>query len=83
MIIEGHVALNASELQTYINRTTFQNLSVKAVASMLAAMGGKQIRLRGRKFREQSRWLLPADDFDPAEYRTIAEEEEATDASDV
>ena len=69
LVLDGKVAINASDLQTYVNKTTFQNLSVKAVASMLGAMGGKQVRVRGQRFREQSRWLLPIDKFDPAEYQ--------------
>lgn len=68
MVLEGRVAVNASDLQIYVNRTTFQNLSVKAVASMLAAMGGRQVRVRGVKFKEQSRWMLPVEEFDPVEY---------------
>ena len=68
MVLEGKVAVNASDLQIYVNRTTFQNLSVKAVASMLAAMGGRQVRVRGAKFKEQSRWMLPVEEFDPVEY---------------
>lgn len=72
IILNGKVAINASDLQTYVNKTTFQNLSVKAIASMLGAMGGKQVRVRGQKFREQSRWLLPVEKFDPAEYQKEA-----------
>jgi hypothetical protein len=75
IILSGKVAINASDLQTYVNKTTFQNLSVKAIASMLGAMGGKQIRVRGQKFREQSRWLLPVEKFDPAEYQKEAAED--------
>ncbi len=68
MVIDGQIAINASDLQIYVNKTTFQNLSVKAIASMLSVMGGKQMRVRGQRFREQSRWLLPLDEFDPSEY---------------
>jgi hypothetical protein len=68
MVIDGRIAINASDLQVYVNKTTFQNLSVKAIASMLAVMGGKQMRVRGQRFREQSRWLLPIEQFDPSEY---------------
>jgi hypothetical protein len=61
----------------YINKTTFQNLSIKAVASMLGVLGGKSIRVRGPKFKEQSRWILPVDQFDPAEYSPNKEEPSA------
>jgi len=75
MFIDGHIAINASDLQIYVNKTTFQNLSVKAIASMLSVMGGKQMRLRGQRFREQSRWLLPVEQFDPSEYSARSQEE--------
>ena len=75
MFIDGHIAINASDLQIYVNKTTFQNLSVKAIASMLAVMGGKQVRVRGQRFREQSRWLLPVEQFDPREYSAHVPEE--------
>jgi hypothetical protein len=74
---DGKVGICASDLQMYINKTTFQNLSVKAVASMLGALGGKSIRVRGTKFKEQSRWMLPVDQFDPAEYSPHMEETSA------
>ncbi len=75
MVIGGQIAINASDLQIYVNKTTFQNLSVKAIASMLSVMGGKQMRVRGQRFREQSRWLLPPDEFDPSEYAARGREE--------
>jgi hypothetical protein len=67
-VINGQITICASDLQLYINKTTFQNLSVKAVASSLAAIGAKSMRVRGAKCRDQSRWLLPVEEFDPAQY---------------
>jgi hypothetical protein len=67
-VLDGKIGICASDLQMYINKTTLQNLSVKATASMLGALGGKSVRIRGARFREQSRWMLPVDQFDPAEY---------------
>jgi transposase len=61
----------------YVNKTTFQGLSIKAVASMLGVLGGKSIRVRGARFKEQSRWILPVDQFDPAEYSPRKEETSA------
>jgi hypothetical protein len=74
ILFDGKVAICASDLQMYVNKTTFQNLSIKAVASMLGVLGGKSIRVRGAKFKEQSRWILPVDQFDPAEYSPRKEE---------
>jgi hypothetical protein len=67
-IINDQIAICASDLQPHINKTFGQNHSIKAVASMLAAIGAMSIRVRGARFREQSRWLLPASEFDPADY---------------
>jgi hypothetical protein len=68
IVLDGKVAICASDLQMYINKTTFQNLSIKAVASMLGVLGGKSIRVRGPKFKDQ---------FDPAEYSPNKEEPSA------
>ncbi len=68
-IRDGRIAVNAMDLQAYINKTTYERLTVKAIASMLGAMGAEQDRVRGKRFKEQSRWLLPAAKFDPVEYR--------------
>jgi len=67
-LIDGQIAVNSADLQLFVNKTFVQNLSVKAVASMLAAIGAKNIRVRGAKNREQGRWLLPIDQFNPTDY---------------
>ena len=77
ILLDGKVAICASDLQMYVNKTTFQGLSIKAVASMLGVLGGKSIRVRGARFKEQSRWILPVDQFDPAEYSPCKEETSA------
>jgi len=56
IVLDGKVAICASDIQMYINKTMLQMLSVKAVASMLGALGGKSIRVRARSFKEQGRW---------------------------
>lgn len=68
MLIDGQIAVNSVDLQLYVNKTFAQNLSVKAVASLLSAIGAQSIRVRGPKIREQGRWLLPLDQFDPADF---------------
>jgi hypothetical protein len=77
MVIEGRIAICASDLQIYIGKTTFQTLTVKAVASMLKVLGGKHIRVRGSKHKEQSRWSLPIEEFDPVDYPATARQEDA------
>jgi hypothetical protein len=76
MVIDGHIAICASDLQIYIGRTMFQTLTVKAVSSMLKALGGKHIRVRGSKHKEQSRWSLPTNEFDPEDYPSMAHRED-------
>ena len=72
MVIDGKITVCAGDLQVYVNKTTFQALSVKAVAGMLSALGAKSMRHRGARFKEQSRWVLP-EEFDPADYSTQKE----------
>jgi hypothetical protein len=74
MIIGGQIAVNSVDLQLYLNKTFGQNLSVKAIASMLSAIGAQSMRVRGAKIREQGRWLLPVDQFDPADFTAQAPE---------
>lgn len=68
MLIDDRIAVNSADFQLFINKTFLQNVSVKAVASMLAAIGATNIRVRTAKNREQGRWLLPTDEFNPADY---------------
>lgn len=72
IIKNGQIAINTTDFHGWINRTTFQNMSVKALASQLAAMGAVQKRVTGKGFREQSRWLLPIEHFNPADYQKAA-----------
>lgn len=74
MIIGDQIAVNSVDLQLYLNKTFGQNLSVKAIASMLFAIGAQSIRVRGAKIREQGRWLLPRDQFDPADFTAQGQE---------
>ena len=80
IVLDGKVAICASDLQMYVNKTMLQTLSVKAVASMLGLLGGKSIRFRGKKFKEQGRWVLPLDQFDRAQYSQRKSEEHTSDA---
>lgn len=76
IIKDGRIAINTTDFHGWINRTTFQNMSVKALASQLAAMGAVHKRVTGKGFREQSRWLLPVEHFDPADYQKTAAPQE-------
>ncbi len=82
MVINGQVAVNSVDLQLYLNKTFGQNLSVKAIASMLSAIGAQSMRVRGAKIREQGRWLLPVDQFDPAEFTAQSQGPQQQDGGD-
>jgi hypothetical protein len=80
-VIDGHVAITASDLQMHVNKTFFLSLTVKAIAQMLTVLGARSVRIRGARLRDQSRWLLPKDLFDPADFTAVPESrEEASDA---
>ena len=79
IVLDGKVSVCTSEFQTYVNKTTFQSLSVKAVAGMLSALGAKSVRVRGVKFKDQWRWVLPVSEFDPVDYKPHEGERDAGD----
>jgi hypothetical protein len=68
MVRDGRITVCARNMQMYINKTTQQNLPVRAVAAMLSAIGAITVRVRGKKIKEQSRWELTQSEFDPADY---------------
>jgi hypothetical protein len=69
LVRNGAITICASDFHVYLSKTTFQGASVNAVAGKLSALGAKSIRVRGcGKFKDQSRWALPLDEFDPNEY---------------
>lgn len=78
MVIDDRITICASDIQVYVNKTMFQNLSVKAIAGMMAALGAKSMRVRGQGFKEQSRWVLPQEEFDPREYSRKGASDNAT-----
>ncbi|MGC8731046.1 MAG: hypothetical protein ACP5RC_02150 [Halothiobacillaceae bacterium] len=76
-VLDGRIAICSSDLQQHVNKTFSQALSVKAIASMLAAIGAVNITVKGMTFKPQSRWLLPPEEFDPDQFTTQREPEEA------
>jgi hypothetical protein len=72
IVRDDQIAVCASDLQLYINKTRSQSISVQAVVAMLSAVGAKVERVRGKTFKEQSRWILPLEHFDPADYASDA-----------
>ena len=69
-IIDGQIAVNCTDLQQYIIRVIGHQISVKALASMLAAIGARNIVVRTPQGSRQSRWLLPLGEFSPHDYLT-------------
>ena len=67
MIDDGFVTVCSSDVQSFIAKTTVQNISIPGVVSMLCAVGATMRRCRG-KFSEQSRWYLPVDTYPPSDY---------------
>ena len=75
MVINGRITVLAAELRAFIQKREFEEYSKIKVAGMLSAIGAKPIRVRGSKFKDQSRWALPLPGFegkepgfDPADY---------------
>lgn len=66
MVLDDQIAACASDLQLYLSKTR-PAISVSTVVAMLSAAGANVKRVRGN-FKEQSRWKLPLDEFDPSDY---------------
>lgn len=72
MVRGDQISVCANHIQNYVNRTKPQHISIHVVVGMLTAVGAKMERVRGKKFKEQSRWMLPLEHFDPADYASVA-----------
>lgn len=70
MIVGGHITVCSSDFAAYLNKTKAMNLSPKAAASMLGALGAKKTdKFRNTRLNRQSRWALPMPAFDPQEIK--------------
>jgi hypothetical protein len=67
-VINGRIAICSSDIQPHVNKNFSQALSVKAITSILAAIGARNIQVKGKTFKPQSRWLLPVEEFDPKDF---------------
>jgi hypothetical protein len=67
-VIDGRIAICSSDFQSHLNKTNNENHSIKAVASMLTALGASSTRIRSASLRDQSRWLLPLAEFAPDQF---------------
>jgi hypothetical protein len=78
MIADGRITVSSSDFLAYLNKTKALNLTVKAAASMLGAIGAKKTdKFRNTRLNRQSRWALPSSEFDPAEIKPNSVEGEA------
>ncbi len=77
-VIDGQITICSGDLQLHLNKTSGENHPIKAVASMLTAIGASSTRVKASRFRDQSRWLLPLSEFAPDDY--VGAGEEKTDA---
>jgi hypothetical protein len=73
-VIDGQIAICADDLQRYINTNGSENEPIRAVASMLTVLGAVTRRLKCARLRDQTRWLLPVDEFPSDLYLPAGEE---------
>lgn len=70
MIAYGRITVCSSDFLAYLNKTKALNLTIRAAASMLGAIGAKKTdKFRNTRLNRQSRWALPSSEFDPAEIK--------------
>ena len=67
MLDNGRITVCASDIHAFMKRTASENVTMPSVIAMLSAVGASTRRYRG-KFREQSRWVLPPDQFSHDDY---------------
>src|SRR5262245_12087093 len=68
VVRQKRVAVSASHLQIYIRLAFRQDLTVRAITALLAKIGAKHYRERIGRSNDQSRWLLPVEEYPPEEY---------------
>ncbi|MBL8227239.1 MAG: hypothetical protein JNL98_02125 [Bryobacterales bacterium] len=64
-VYEGQVAICSHDLQQHINKAWGENRAIKEVTAMLSALGASSTRLKRTRLRDQSRWLMPSNEFAP------------------
>ena len=64
-VYEGQVAICSHDLKQHINKAWGENRAIKEVTAMLSALGASSSRLKRTRLRDQSRWLLPSNEFAP------------------
>lgn len=73
-VYEGQVAICSHDLQQHINKAWGENRAIKEVTAMLSALGASSTRLKRTRLRDQSRWLLPSNEFAPGAHIGASEE---------
>jgi len=69
-VIDGVITICLTDFQQFLLRSCGASISVNELASSLVAIRAvsKRFKVRRGLVRDQSRWLLPADEFPPARY---------------
>lgn len=67
MVRTGRITICLFDLQAHIHKTMMQNLPPQKLANLMSTLGAKSVRIRAKK-RDQYRWELPVEEFDPADY---------------
>ena len=68
-VIDGEITVCAGHIQLYVNKTTFQELSVKAVAGMLSALGAEHPGPQPEAQGPVAVGACRRAEFDPEEYK--------------
>jgi hypothetical protein len=74
VIFKGQVTIHTTDLHSYLGQTRKLSVPVQHLAGMLTALGGREVRIRGGAYSDQSRWGLPVDQFPPRDYQDAGAE---------
>ena len=67
-VYEGQIAICSGDLRQHMNKAWGENRAINEVTAMLSVLGAASNRLKRTRLRDQSRWLLPSNEFAPDAY---------------
>ena len=80
VLFRGQVTVHTIDWHSYLSQTSKLNAPIPRLAAMLTSIGAREIRIREGAYGDQSRWVLPVDQFPPRDY-IEADPEEDIDAA--
>ena len=80
VVFEGCIAIHPEDWHSYLamQKTAARIRTPRQLSSDLSAFDAVPVRIRSSKHRDQSRWALPLNEFDPKDYKQWPERSDRT-----